>query len=38
MKEYDTTIKITNFNMDVTRRYDIYNEKVRKLVLTPKNK
>lgn len=24
--------------MDVTRRYDIYNEKVRKLVLTPKNK
>ena len=24
--------------MDVTRRYDIYNEKVRKLVLTPNNK
>lgn len=24
--------------MDVTQRYDIYNEKVRKLVLTPKNK
>lgn len=24
--------------MDVTRRYDIYNERVRKLVLTPKNK